>query len=319
MGNGARRRGRWSRRRARKVGLLAGRPTGDQAGIATRPRPLTRPGPLGPRRQSGRRRRRRRRGTDRWAQRRAGWRRRRGRGGGGGGQDRRRHLGRCLWHVGRRRRHFLGRRCRLVRLNGAPDTECVGLASGAVGLGILDAGRMALDTDPEIDAEIERLLVGEPELPCQLVDPDLLRQLPAFSSPVLPVLPVLFVGRPRWTRASSAARSTPGRQWSREGWASILARLTTFARSIATASGPTCTPSARSKARRRTAASRQPTRSGHSQAPRPEPAPRARRPSAPIRTRSSCAAGRTARHPTQVRRGPGSVTVPAPARSAKGC
>ena len=45
----------------------------------------------------------------------------------------------------------------------------LGLAAHAVGLGLDHARRVALDPDPERVAEIERLLVGEPELSCQLV------------------------------------------------------------------------------------------------------------------------------------------------------
>jgi hypothetical protein len=36
---------------------------------------------------------------------------------------------------------------------------------------------MALDADPEADAEVERFFVREPELSCELVDADLLGQL----------------------------------------------------------------------------------------------------------------------------------------------
>jgi hypothetical protein len=38
---------------------------------------------------------------------------------------------------------------------------------------------MALDPDAEADAEVERLLVGEAQLSGELVDPDLLCQVPA--------------------------------------------------------------------------------------------------------------------------------------------
>ncbi len=53
----------------------------------------------------------------------------------------------------------------------------IGLAADAVGLRVLDRGRMALDPDAEGDAEIQRLFVGEPELTSELVDPDLLGHL----------------------------------------------------------------------------------------------------------------------------------------------
>jgi hypothetical protein len=44
-------------------------------------------------------------------------------------------------------------------------------------LGVLDARRVALDPDAEANAEVERLLVGEAQLSCELVDPDLLCQV----------------------------------------------------------------------------------------------------------------------------------------------
>jgi len=47
------------------------------------------------------------------------------------------------------------------------------LAADAVGLGVDDARRVALHPDPERVTEIERLLVGEPELSGQLVHADL--------------------------------------------------------------------------------------------------------------------------------------------------
>ena len=69
-----------------------------------------------------------------------------------------------------------GRRCRLLGaalrrrgllgLDLSPQALAVGLAADPVGLGILDARRVALHADPELFAEVERLLVGEPELTC---------------------------------------------------------------------------------------------------------------------------------------------------------
>jgi hypothetical protein len=53
---------------------------------------------------------------------------------------------------------------RLLRLNVALQALALCLATDAVGLCVLDARRVALDPDPERAAQIERLLVGEPEL-----------------------------------------------------------------------------------------------------------------------------------------------------------
>jgi hypothetical protein len=36
---------------------------------------------------------------------------------------------------------------------------------------------MGLDPDAEIEAQVERFLVGQPELTCELVHPDFLRQV----------------------------------------------------------------------------------------------------------------------------------------------
>src|SRR5439155_13749688 len=85
---------------------------------------------------------------------------------------------------GRRRRRLLGdrrllrdgglgllgrllgrlRRCRLLGLDVATESLRIRLAADAVGLGVLDARRVALDADLQRLAEVECLLVGEPEL-----------------------------------------------------------------------------------------------------------------------------------------------------------
>jgi len=49
----------------------------------------------------------------------------------------------------------------------------LGLAADAVALRLLDARGMRLDPDAEVGAEVEGLLVGEPELFRKLVDSDL--------------------------------------------------------------------------------------------------------------------------------------------------
>jgi hypothetical protein len=100
------------------------------------------------------------------------WRRRYGRLFGFG----RRNLGNGAGSDGRSRLRSRGRLLRrllgLLGLDLALQTLALGLTPDAVGLGVLDARRVALDSDPERAAEIERLLVGEPELSRQLVNPD---------------------------------------------------------------------------------------------------------------------------------------------------
>jgi hypothetical protein len=65
---------------------------------------------------------------------------------------------------GRRLLGRLGRLLRLLGLDVALEALALGLAAHAIGLRVLDARRVALDPDTERAAEIERLLVGEPEL-----------------------------------------------------------------------------------------------------------------------------------------------------------
>ena len=64
----------------------------------------------------------------------------------------------------------------LLGLDGATKSLAVGLAPDAVGLGVLDRGRVALDPDAQRHAEVEGLLVRQAELTGQLVDAYLLRQ-----------------------------------------------------------------------------------------------------------------------------------------------
>jgi hypothetical protein len=49
-------------------------------------------------------------------------------------------------------------------LDGTTQTVLIGPAADAVGLLLLDARGVALDADPELEAEIKRFLVGEAEL-----------------------------------------------------------------------------------------------------------------------------------------------------------
>jgi hypothetical protein len=49
-------------------------------------------------------------------------------------------------------------------LHRTAQTVPVRLPPDAVGLGVLDGRRVTLDTDPELDAEVERFLIGQPEL-----------------------------------------------------------------------------------------------------------------------------------------------------------
>ena len=108
-------------------------------------------------------------------------------------------------------------------------------------------------------------------------------------------------------RSPNRGRRTPilAHQWlgSAEPCSSSSAR-TTWSRSASTADRATRWRSARSNARRRMAASTHPGESPHSQAPRPGWArPRTSAPDRSCVTRTSSSAGRTRRHPMQVRRG----------------
>jgi hypothetical protein len=60
----------------------------------------------------------------------------------------------------------------LFRLNLSAEPLRVGQTSNAVGLRVLDARGVALHADTKTLAQIERLLVGQAELPCELVHPD---------------------------------------------------------------------------------------------------------------------------------------------------
>ena len=51
----------------------------------------------------------------------------------------------------------------------ANQTLAIGLASYTIGLGVDDARGMALHTDSERVAEVQGLLVGQPQLSCQFV------------------------------------------------------------------------------------------------------------------------------------------------------
>ena len=67
---------------------------------------------------------------------------------------------------------------RRLRLDRAAQTFLVGATADAVGLLLLDARGVALDPDPELQAQIEGFFVRQAELTSQLVHPDLLRQVP---------------------------------------------------------------------------------------------------------------------------------------------
>jgi hypothetical protein len=54
----------------------------------------------------------------------------------------------------------------------AHQTLALGLATDAVRLGLDHAGGVTLHTDPQRFAEIEALLVGQPEFPRKLIDAD---------------------------------------------------------------------------------------------------------------------------------------------------
>src|SRR5207302_10779277 len=97
---------------------------------------------------------------------------------------------------------LLGRGGRLFRRDLATEPLAVSLAADAVGLRILDARGMALDADAEVDTQVERLFVGEPQFSGELVNPNLSCQVLLQSS----------------LRSSDVSTSRP----------SILARLPAF-------------------------------------------------------------------------------------------
>jgi hypothetical protein len=55
-----------------------------------------------------------------------------------------------------------GRRGRLLGLDSTSQPFTVGLAPGAVGLCVFDRRRVTLHTDPEVDANVQGFLVGQP-------------------------------------------------------------------------------------------------------------------------------------------------------------
>jgi hypothetical protein len=75
----------------------------------------------------------------------------------GGGRGR-------LGRLGLLGRGLLRRRLVLLRLHVATEPVAVGLATDAVGLGVLDARGVALGLDAEVLAQVEGLFVGEAEL-----------------------------------------------------------------------------------------------------------------------------------------------------------
>ena len=144
---------------------------------------------------------------------------------------------------------------------------------------VVDARRMALHADLQAFAQLEDDLVLDPELSCQLVDPDLLGGQ-SRSRLCFPVL--VFV-----CQATVVAGNS----------------LSSVARTRARSSLVTGVRNATANVRRRSARSRQSTaRSRHSHAPRPGPAPSAR-PATSRRTLTSSAVGAVRRHPMHVRRG----------------
>lgn len=91
---------------------------------------------------------------------------RRGRGRGRGGLLRRFALGgNLLLDLG------------LLGLNRTAQAFGIRLAADPVGLSIFDGRGVALDADSQRDAEVQGLLIGQPELTAQFVDADLLCQL----------------------------------------------------------------------------------------------------------------------------------------------
>lgn len=99
--------------------------------------------------------------------------------------DRGRGVGRGRAGAGSRFRVACVRAGRLIgldRRDRPAKSVTVRLPADAVGLSVLNRRGVALDADPELDAEVERFLVGQPELSAKLVDADLLGQLAVRSS-----------------------------------------------------------------------------------------------------------------------------------------
>lgn len=65
----------------------------------------------------------------------------------------------------------------LLGLLGALEALTLRLPANAIRLGIFDARRMAGDSNTHRQAQLEPLLVGEAQLLCELVHPDLLGQV----------------------------------------------------------------------------------------------------------------------------------------------
>ncbi len=198
---------------------------------------------------------------------------------------------------------LLGHGQLLFGLHVAAESFALGLPADAIGLLVLDARGVTLDTDPEIDAEVECFFVRESELTSELVDPDLFprRQELPQSLPL--------------GAASTAAPS------------SILARSDAIARSASISTAAIGPRRARSRPDRRSARSTQASRkapeagSRQIQAPRPGSLrPMRRLPSGSRTVRTRAAAGERCRQPTQVLTGPAwsrptcAVTVGPPRR-----
>ena len=113
------------------------------------------------------------------------------------------------------RRLGLGRGLRRLGLGSTTGSRLqalrVGQAADAVGGGLVDARRVALDADLELFGELDDDGVVDAQLPCQLVDPDLLRWPRRSSAYRLASVPISFARSARRARRLvSSASQRPG-------------------------------------------------------------------------------------------------------------
>ena len=203
-----------------------------------------------------------------------------------------------------------------LRLDRAAQAVPIGLSADAVGLGVLDRRRVTLDADPELEAQVERFLIAEPELSAKLVDADLLGQLALRSSlpgrarrqywP--PARSHILAHRHRYrepgreilTQVVPGQLPLPGRKPARQR---SQCRSDSSDCSRCTAAGAMATRSARENAPRRAARSMHVAESRHSQAPLPGAVRLTTRAPVISTIRISSSAGAGFRQPTQVRTG----------------
>jgi hypothetical protein len=194
-----------------------------------------------------------------------------------------------------RGRSLLGRCDRLFGLHRTAKAFSIGLPAGAVGLGVLDGRRMALDSHAQGQAQVKRFFVGQTELMCELVDPDLLRQ-----RLLLPFLHVVGADTHRRPPILAHHRTEPSEP--RAGFSP--AGNPRAVRNCSNCESSTRLRNALSNAFRFTACSRHWGESRHNQAPLPGwVGPTTREPAPERATRTNRSGEPVRRHPTQVRIG----------------